>query len=118
MLEVNSLMDLLVYYVEIQLDNYLKQGNKIVACVSVYTPDVVIHALGIIPFGASDAAALSREGVHAATIVAQNQLGTDYYHTRNDKPDNMCEKTVALGIDVSLAEVEIFDQKGITRDKE
>lgn len=73
---------------------------------------------GIIPFGASDAAALSREGVHAATIAAQNQLGTDYYHTRNDKPDNMCEKTVALGLDVVLKAVEIFDQNGLPRVKE
>lgn len=37
---------------EKQLDKYLKQGKKIVACVPVYTPEEVIHAMGIIPFGA------------------------------------------------------------------
>ena len=70
---------------------------------------------GNVPFGASDAAALSREGVHASLIIAQNQLGTDYYHTRNDTPDNMCEKTVALGLDIALAAVELFDEHGLPR---
>ncbi|MFA9462677.1 MAG: 2-hydroxyacyl-CoA dehydratase subunit D [Velocimicrobium sp.] len=35
-----------------QLDSYLAQGKKVVACVPVYTPEEIIHSMGIIPFGA------------------------------------------------------------------
>lgn len=34
-----------------QLDNYLKEGKKVVACVPVYTPEEIIHSMGIVPFG-------------------------------------------------------------------
>lgn len=35
-----------------QLDSYLQQGKKVVACVPVYTPEEIIHSMGIVPFGA------------------------------------------------------------------
>lgn len=35
-----------------QLDRYLSEGKKVVACVPVYTPEEIIHSMGIIPFGA------------------------------------------------------------------
>lgn len=35
-----------------QLDNYLNKGEKVVLCVPVYTPEEIIHSMGIVPFGA------------------------------------------------------------------
>ncbi|MDK2808673.1 MAG: (R)-3-(aryl)lactoyl-CoA dehydratase beta subunit [Clostridiales bacterium] len=35
-----------------QLDDYLAKGKKVVACVPVYTPEEIIHAMGMVPFGA------------------------------------------------------------------
>ena len=35
-----------------QLDAYLSQGKKVVACVPVYTPEELIHSMGLVPMGA------------------------------------------------------------------
>lgn len=34
-----------------QLDQYLAKDKKVVACVPVYTPEEIIHSMGLIPFG-------------------------------------------------------------------
>lgn len=34
-----------------QMNHYLKQGKKVVACTPVYTPEEIIHSMGIIPMG-------------------------------------------------------------------
>lgn len=35
-----------------QLDAYLAQGKKVVACVPVYTPEELVHSMGLVPMGA------------------------------------------------------------------
>lgn len=73
-------------------------------------PDVN-HPLkhGIVPFGASDAAAFSKCGFKAAAVAGQNPKYAPYYHNRRDTPDQMIKETIALGIDIALAAVETFD---------
>lgn len=34
-----------------QLDNYLAAGEKVVVCAPIYTPEEIIHAMGIVPMG-------------------------------------------------------------------
>ena len=34
-----------------QLDNYLKQGKKVIGCMPYYCPEELVHASGMIPFG-------------------------------------------------------------------
>ena len=34
-----------------QLKEYLKQGKKVIACAPVYTPEEIVHSMGMIPFG-------------------------------------------------------------------
>lgn len=34
-----------------QLDRYLEEGTKVIGCVPEYTPEEVIHAMGLVPFG-------------------------------------------------------------------
>ena len=34
-----------------QMEKYLKQGKKVVACAPIYTPEEIIHSMGIVPFG-------------------------------------------------------------------
>ena len=35
-----------------QLDSYLAQGKQVITCVPVYTPEEIIHSMGMVPFGA------------------------------------------------------------------
>lgn len=37
---------------ESQLKKYLENGQKVVACVPVYTPEELVHAMGMVPMGA------------------------------------------------------------------
>lgn len=34
-----------------QLDSFIAEGKKVVACVPVYTPEEIIHSMGLVPFG-------------------------------------------------------------------
>jgi len=36
---------------EKQLEKYLNQGKQVIACAPVYTPEEIIHSMGIVPFG-------------------------------------------------------------------
>lgn len=65
---------------------------------------------GIVPFGASDAAAFVKCGVKAAAIAGQNPKYAPYYHNRRDVPDALKPDSFALGLDIALACVEVFDK--------
>jgi bcr-type benzoyl-CoA reductase subunit C len=55
---MNEFNELLLKFEEIaknpkkQLNKYLEQEKKVVLCAPVYTPDEIIHSMGMIPFGA------------------------------------------------------------------
>lgn len=68
---------------------------------------------GVVPAGASDAAAVSKNGLHAVCIAAQNPHGAPYYHNTRDTADNMDPKTFALGLDIALAAAQVFDEEGL-----
>ncbi len=34
-----------------QLEKYFKQGKQVIACAPVYTPEEIIHSMGLVPFG-------------------------------------------------------------------
>lgn len=34
-----------------QLDNYIAAGKKVVGCFPVYTPEIMVHAAGMVPMG-------------------------------------------------------------------
>jgi len=68
---------------------------------------------GVVPAGASDAAAVSKNGLHAACVAAQNPHGAPYYHNTRDTADNMDPKTFALGLDIALSAIEVFDEEGL-----
>ncbi len=63
--------------------------------------------------GASDAAALSKLGVPAATLAAMNPGPPRYYHTREDLPEILSPKTVEKCLDICLQTLFIFDEKGL-----
>ncbi len=65
-----------------------------------------------VPFGASDAAALSKQGIHACCVAAQNPKGTTWYHNTRDCADNLNPETIRLGVDLALNALEIFDKEG------
>ncbi len=63
--------------------------------------------------GASDAAAVSKLGVPAATLAAMNPGPPRYYHTRGDTADNLVPKTVEKGLDICLQSLFLYDEEGL-----
>lgn len=63
-------------------------------------------------FGASDAAAVTKEGLRATCIAGMDPTPADYYHNVKDNADNMDRKTFAFGLDIALEAIEIFDKEG------
>lgn len=63
-------------------------------------------------FGASDAAAVTKEGLRATCLAGMDPTPADYYHNVKDTADNMDRKTFALGLDIALEAAEIFDREG------
>ncbi len=63
-------------------------------------------------FGASDAAAVSKNGLRATCIAGMDPTPADYYHNVKDTADNMDRKTFAFGLDIALEAAELFDKEG------
>ncbi|MCM1545131.1 MAG: M28 family metallopeptidase [Ruminococcus sp.] len=63
--------------------------------------------------GASDAAAVSKLGVPAATLAAMNPGPPRYYHTREDLPEILVPKTIEKCLDICLQTLFIYDEKGL-----
>ncbi|HOA33083.1 MAG: Zn-dependent exopeptidase M28 [Clostridiales bacterium] len=63
--------------------------------------------------GASDAAEISRQGYHAATLAAMDPGPPRYYHTRLDSHDNLDPKTIEKGLEIVLNTVFLFDEQGL-----
>ncbi|MDD6021898.1 MAG: M28 family peptidase [Oscillospiraceae bacterium] len=70
----------------------------------------------VVFFGASDAAAVSKLGVPAATLAAMDPSPARYYHTRLDKPDKLVPKTIKAGIDTCIQSLYIFDEQGLKKE--
>ncbi len=66
--------------------------------------------------GASDAAAVSREGIPAATLAGMNPNPPRYYHTRLDNTDALVPKSIRFGIDTALQSLFIFDEQGLKKE--
>lgn len=67
--------------------------------------------LGSIPLGSTDAAAASRAGIKSASFVAMDPAPAQYYHTRLDTPDNLCDDTIEDVIEIALQTVFDFDER-------
>ncbi len=102
--------DMTIYYRD--MTGIVKNDPDVVALLDVACENIG-HPLkhGIVPFGASDAAAFSKCGVKAAAVAGQNPKYAPYYHNRRDKPDQLIPETFALGLDIALSAVEAFDKK-------
>lgn len=67
-------------------------------------------------FGASDAAAVSKLGVPAATLAGMNPAPPRYYHTRLDTPEKLVPKSIRVGIDTCIQSLYIFDEQGLQKE--
>lgn len=63
--------------------------------------------------GASDAAAVTKLGVPAATLAAMDPGPPRYYHTRLDTVEELEPKTVEKCLDICLQSLFIFDEYGL-----
>ena len=68
--------------------------------------------------GASDAAAVSKLGIPAATLAAMEPSGPRYYHTRRDTDEIMVPKTIEKALDVCLHALFTFDEQGLKENYE
>ncbi len=63
--------------------------------------------------GASDAAAVTKLGVPAATLAAMDPSGPRYYHTRRDTDEILVPKTIEKSLDICLHALYTFDEEGL-----
>lgn len=69
--------------------------------------------MGVIPIGATDAAAASQAGVPSASFVAMDSSPARYYHTRLDTADNLVPETIEKTLGITLQTVFDFDENGL-----
>lgn len=72
--------------------------------------DLPLHTVYL---GASDAAAVSKLGVPAATLAAMDPSGPRYYHTRRDTEELLVPKTIEKSLDICLHALYTFDEQGL-----
>ena len=87
-----------------------KDCSKLIdkACANINHP--LIH--GGVPFGASDAAQLSKSGLKAICVAGQDPLHATYYHNVRDTADILRPDCMKVCLDLSLEAAEIFDKEG------
>lgn len=64
-------------------------------------------------FGASDAAAVTQQGIKATCIAAMDPSPARYYHTRTDSYDILRPEAIKAGFKVMLSSVLKFDEEGL-----
>lgn len=64
-------------------------------------------------FGASDAAAVTQQGLKATCIAAMDPAPARYYHTRTDSYDILQPEAIKAGYKVMLSSVLKFDEEGL-----
>ena len=64
-------------------------------------------------FGASDAAAYSKQGIPATCLAAMDPTPADYYHNRRDNYDRLVPKAIETGYEIILSTIFNFDEKGL-----
>ena len=69
--------------------------------------------IGTIELGATDAAAMSRAGFKASSMVMMDPSPARYYHTRLDTPELLSPKAIETGLLTVLEAAFIFDEKGL-----
>ncbi len=68
-------------------------------------------------FGASDAAAFTKEGITATCFAAMDPTPADYYHNRRDIADLLQPKTIEAGFKTVIATILNFDAHGAKKTK-
>lgn len=63
--------------------------------------------------GATDAEALSREGLHACALCGVDHNPQPYYHTRADNADNINEECLSVCLDICLEAARAYDKETI-----
>ena len=63
--------------------------------------------------GSSDAAAVTKLGVPAATLAAMDPTGPRYYHTRRDTEELLEPRTIEKSLDICLHALFMFDEQGL-----
>lgn len=100
-----------------EMSGITKNSKRAVKLVSKAAEELGVKLpISTIPAGASDAAAVSINGMHAACVAAQDPRGTRYYHNTRDNPDDMVPETFAFGLDIALKTIEVFDREGLPSD--
>lgn len=69
--------------------------------------------VGIVPLGASDAAAFTQAGIPSIALVAMDPAPARYYHTRLDRPEIMNPACIEAALEILLEALDEFDARGL-----
>jgi hypothetical protein len=63
------------------------------------------------PVGGCDSTPFAKAGIPTVTIAAQNPVPTNYYHTKDDKPERLSTEVFANGLEIVKRVIEKIVQK-------
>lgn len=96
------------------MNGMVKNDSRVAALLKKAADNTGLEVgMGAIELGATDAAAMSQAGVHAASFVAMDPTPARYYHTRLDTADNLSAQAVDATVKLALETVFLYDEQGI-----
>ncbi len=63
--------------------------------------------------GGTDADAFTRHGFSACGVCAIDHNFCNYYHTRDDNPDNLSEECLQKSLELCITTARLFDETGL-----
>lgn len=96
------------------LNGFQKNSDKVAELLysSARARDIAISEAGSY-LGATDAEALSREGLLACALCAVDHTPQPYYHTREDNPDNISGECLRACLDICLEAAREYDKGAV-----
>ncbi len=64
--------------------------------------------------GSTDATAFTLAGIPAVALCAMDPSPADYYHNRQDHPDNMSRECIGKAIEIVFEGIRQYDQRGLS----
>lgn len=92
----------------------VKNDNRVAKLLQTAAKNVGIDVpIGAIELGSTDAAAMSRAGIPASSMVAMNPAPARYYHTRLDTVEKLSPQAIDAGVKTAIEAVFLFDEQGL-----
>ncbi len=109
---INDLKFLKIY--EKDMNGVVEHDKRVAKLLQDACKNVGYEApVGAIELGSTDAAAMSKIGVPASSLVAMDPTPAKFYHTRLDTVEALSPQAIDAGVKIALETVFLYDEKGI-----